>query len=351
MSQPVVLVVDDEEEHRQLTTYLLRADYELRSAASGDEALAIADTDRVDIALVDQRMPGMSGVELLAELKVRQPSCVRFLVTAYSDPSTLADAINVAAVYRFLAKPIDPEMLRVDLRRALEHRDSDAALARAEKLALLGTLASTVAHDLNNYTQVLHILPDLLAKTADFAVVRQAAAELRHVDQSIGHLAAELLAFLRGEAPKYDLQRGALGDLVRDVVKLETRTEEFASRTVTVSVAQHLPDVRLSKPRCSRLVSNLLRNAAQATGTGGRVEVIVQPSGSDGIELIVQDNGPGVPAELRDRIFDPLFTTKAERGTGLGLSICKTIVEGHGGTLELAPRAGYGARFVARFPV
>jgi signal transduction histidine kinase len=138
--------------------------------------------------------------------------------------------------------------------------------------------------------------------------------------------------------------------LVKEVVKLETRTAQFDARNVTVTVAANLPDVWLSRPRCSRLVSNLLRNAAQATGAGGNIEVTVQSAGSDSVELVVQDSGPGVPADLRERIFDPLFTTKTGQGTGLGLSICKTIVEGHGGALELAPSAGQGARFVARFP-
>jgi signal transduction histidine kinase len=93
---------------------------------------------------------------------------------------------------------------------------------------------------------------------------------------------------------------------------------------------------------------NLVRNAAEAAGAGGRVVVRLSEDGA-GAEIAVEDSGPGIPAERRDRLFEPFFTTKP-RGTGLGLAVSRAIARAHGGELAEVGMPGGGARFTLRLP-
>jgi len=96
---------------------------------------------------------------------------------------------------------------------------------------------------------------------------------------------------------------------------------------------------------------NLAINAQQAMLNGGRVVLGSHLADNNAVVLSVSDNGPGIPAELRDRVFDPFFTTKTDTGTGLGLAISRSIVSEHGGELTLDCNEGQGCRFSIRLPV
>ena len=115
---------------------ILRRDFTVHIATTGEEALEIASSTPISVALVDQRIPGTPGTQILASLARSQPDCIRILVTAYGDSAVLRQAINEAHIYRFIAKPIDPDQLRLDLRRAVEHQQATTALTRARAAAL-----------------------------------------------------------------------------------------------------------------------------------------------------------------------------------------------------------------------
>jgi signal transduction histidine kinase len=99
-----------------------------------------------------------------------------------------------------------------------------------------------------------------------------------------------------------------------------------------------------------RAFANLLRNAAEAMGGTGRIDVGVRPGPATGLEVTVADHGPGVPANLKSRLFEPYFTTKSD-GTGLGLALVRQTVEAHGGTVALGDTPGGGATFTIAFPI
>ncbi len=141
MLKPIILIVDDEREHRSMLSAILKRDHHVLTAPDGESALRVADEETLDLALVDQRMPGMTGIEVLQSLRETQPRCGRILVTAYTDAALLQEAINRAAVYRFFSKPCDPELLRLDVKRAIEHQRAQNDLRRTERLAVLGGLA------------------------------------------------------------------------------------------------------------------------------------------------------------------------------------------------------------------
>src|ERR1700687_3801357 len=119
-----ILIVDDEPANLRTLARLFRDDYEVLSAASGDEALALLGQHDVALLITDQRMPGMTGIELLKKTGAMRPRMVRILLTGCTDVDAPVEAINCGQVYRYVAKPWDNEELRLTVKRGLEHYET-----------------------------------------------------------------------------------------------------------------------------------------------------------------------------------------------------------------------------------
>jgi DNA-binding NtrC family response regulator len=119
-----ILIVDDELANLRALARLFREDYEVLTAASGDEALVLLGRHDVALLITDQRMPGMTGIELLKKTVPLRPRMVRIILTGYTDVDALVEAINCGQVYRYVAKPWNNDELRLTVKRALEHFES-----------------------------------------------------------------------------------------------------------------------------------------------------------------------------------------------------------------------------------
>ena len=120
-----ILIVDDEPANLRTLARLFREDYEVLTAPSGDEALALLGQHDVAILITDQRMPGITGIELLKKTVPLRPRMVRIILTGYTDVDALVEAINCGQVYRYVAKPWNNDELRLTVKRALEHFESN----------------------------------------------------------------------------------------------------------------------------------------------------------------------------------------------------------------------------------
>lgn len=129
--KPKVLFVDDEKRVLNSMRALFRRDYELHLTTDGAEAIRIAEQESVDVIIADQRMPGLSGVEVLGEVRRRAPSAVRILLTGYADLDAIEGSINIGEVFRFLSKPCPPQELRETLAEAVQAARQSGAAARA----------------------------------------------------------------------------------------------------------------------------------------------------------------------------------------------------------------------------
>jgi signal transduction histidine kinase len=117
----------------------------------------------------------------------------------------------------------------------------------------------------------------------------------------------------------------------------------------SVEVDEAAPPVPIDEGLLRQAILNLVRNAREAMSDGGELRVVVRRSDDGGVDLAIEDSGPGIPEELRANIFDPFFTTK-QRGTGLGLAVTREIVEAHRGSIACEPRAEGGTRFLIHLP-
>ena len=233
---------------------------------------------------------------------------------------------------------------RVELQRATR---------QSEKLAALGTLASGIAHEINNPLGIISSRIELMLLEAESeplpkAVVDDLLTVHKHAER-VTRIAQGLLSFSRQSSSEMGIVD--LNRVVEDTILLARGQIEKSGIAIDMTLAPALPSVRGNPNALSQVVLNLLTNARDAMPGGGRVVIATSPArDADGaVEIVVSDTGHGMTAETLSRIFDPFYTTKPT-GTGLGLSIVYGIVHDHGGTITAESTPGEGTRFVVRLP-
>jgi len=238
----------------------------------------------------------------------------------------------------FIAVDVSREAL---LQRRLLHSD---------RLSQLGALVGGVAHELNNPLAAIAAFAELLATDLKDPDQRESVAIIRAEALRAGRIIATLLDFAR-QRPRVQ-QAVELEDVVRRVLALQRNPLKKARVEVEVQIAPDLPEVTGDPQELQQVLLNAVVNAVQAiAGTGRPGRILVAAQRADGQVLVtVEDNGPGVPAHVVDRVFEPFFSTKGEGGSGLGLAISSGIIRAMGGRMWLHNVEGGGARLVLELP-
>lgn len=217
---------------------------------------------------------------------------------------------------------------------------------RAERLAAVGKLAAQITHEIRNPLSAIGLSVELLEEElGDRAPGDEASQLLGAVKSEVDRLSAlseRYLSLARRPTPQRDLV--ALGGVVSGVAQLARPELQRAGVELVVEVPSDL-EIEVDAGQLRQVLVNLLRNAREALARGGHVWIRAARGEGETTTLVVEDDGPGVPDELRDRLFQPFVTTKKD-GTGLGLSTTRELVEANGGTIRCEERPGGGARFV-----
>jgi signal transduction histidine kinase len=179
------------------------------------------------------------------------------------------------------------------------------------------------------------------------AEVKNLLAAIQREVQRLEHLSEEYLRVARLPQPRMEAED--LSAAVREVVEFARREIESSGCVVALRVCGSIPPALFDEAQIRQALLNLLRNAREAMPGGGAIDVCVAAEGMS-VAIDVDDRGGGIPEEIRDRVFDPFFSTKGE-GTGLGLAITRHIVDAHGGSVTCVPRTGGGTRFRLALPI
>jgi signal transduction histidine kinase len=374
-----VLIVDDEQESLNLLNRTLRGLYETSLARDGQEGLRSLEKNPVAAVISDQRMPGMTGVEFLAEASRRCPHTQRILLTGYTEVEGIIDAINAGHVFGYLSKPWHPDDLLATLRRAVEThqllKDKDRLLSdlqekneelkrlleqtrrlevekiQAERWTALGKLAGMVAHDLRNPLTAIQCQAGLLRDEAVAGANkdRSVRAILDQV-RRMGHTIDELLLFATPKDERSSLRPYELSALVASVQEaFSLRCEAKGVRLETG--LEYEGTLWMRPPQVYRVLENIVKNALDAVGERGEVLIASERVKGEEVVIRVADSGSGVPDSIRGSLFEPFVTRDKPGGTGLGLAIVKKIVCEHGGSVWEAPWRLKGACFHLAFPL
>ncbi len=234
-------------------------------------------------------------------------------------------------------------------------RTSKDRLVIAERIAAWQEIARRLAHEIKNPLTPIQMAMDTLRKTwkkqhPEFAeILEESTTTVLQEADRLKHIVSEFSDFAR--MPKPEFQRVDLNEIVRSVTALYVGGEA----PVEVKLADSLPELDADRDQLNQVVLNLVENARDAISKKSSGKIIVSTKMGDANDramLVVEDNGPGVPPDLKDKVFAPYFTTKhAKGGTGLGLAIVHRIVSDHGGRIIVADVKGGGARFSIELPL
>ncbi len=224
-------------------------------------------------------------------------------------------------------------------------------LVSAERLAAVGKLAAGVAHELNNpLTGILTFAEDLLEETdeddprkSDYEMIVNETLRCRRIVQ-------DLLDYSRRRAPESYLAQ--LNDIVRRTLGMVERQASFHNVEFSLQLADDLPKVELDPNQIQQAILNLVINARDAMDANGKIRVrtSMSPDGTK-VFLEVYDTGCGIAEDQVARIFEPFYSTKGDRGNGLGLPAVSSVMEQHGGSVEVESELGSGSMFRLVFPV
>jgi two-component system, sensor histidine kinase and response regulator len=377
MATHTVLAVDDEPASLRAVTRTLADDYRVVTTTTAAEGLRLLAAEPVAVLVVDQRMPEMTGTELLARSAQHHPDIIRVLLTGYTDVETLVDAINAGQVYYYLTKPWEPRELRLVVRRGVEHYESEAerrrllqelerACGRAQReAAQKGRLLAVAAHELGTPLHVLSNALTFLAETELPAAARPWLDTAQRSAEWLGRGLAQMLTAARWGSGRLALHRRPV-DLVEVLERLRT---VFAPILATrrlhlrVEVAPAIPLVCADRVWLERALGNLLSNAVRFTPDEGMIAIVARADGA-AATVEVADTGMGIAPSLLDDVFEPFSPSGGDlslhasgrfefgaRGLGLGLAITRAIVTQHGGTVTARSRCGEGSQFTVTLPL
>ena len=352
-----ILYVDDESENLIVFEATFDEHFNVVTATSGAQALEMLAERSFPVVVADQRMPKMSGAQLFEIVRSKYPHTKRVMLTGYADPSAMLSAINQGQVFYFIKKPWEQDVVFSILLRAIEAYDMSISnimlqdrLVTADRCALLGRSAAQLAHEMGNQLCMLPLLELIEEEYSDQKDLVQMASFARTTHERLVQIINEVKAFVRFEREEMVTQPLALSEAVHELVEFLRYERTLPMDQLTIRI-QSEPWVKANRVKLQQVLINLLKNAADAVRDIEHGHITLALLVEDEQALIeVADNGCGMSADVVERIWEPFFSTKGEQGTGLGLDVAKSIIEGHGGTIDCESQPAAGAKFTIRLP-
>ncbi len=294
---------------------------------------------------------------------IADPDISQFVQTALENDESVTDqefALDHGGTTRILSCSLSPLVQAGHIRGNIlqlvdisEKRGREARLRRAESLASLTTLAAGVAHEIKNPLGSIGIHNQLIQKMVsklDQEEAERINSYLTVIDEEIERLNRIVVDFLFAVRPMdTKLEDGDLNALISDLLGFVQYELEQADIEVSRDLDEDLPQLKLDPKYFKQAMMNLVKNAISAMPEGGTLRVITQKRGDQAL-LRISDNGTGMSPDVRDKIFEPYFTTK-DFGSGIGLTLVYKVVKEHMGDISVISKEGHGTTFTITLPL
>jgi len=395
-----LLIIDDEDGPRESLKLIFKDDYELLMAGDGPTAISMAQQNRVDVAVCDVRMAGMSGIEVLERLKYVDPSIEVVMMTAFETTDTMRQALRLRAC-DYINKPFDVATMRSAVANAMQRRTLEGETDNnAEKLQELinelhmqkmeeqmahtrGEIYASIIHDMNGPLTVISGFVQVLNKKlgaaqelegADLDFVRDKLKTITRQVTNCIEISRRYLGFLR--RPSEHAPVVPVNPLLHDIAHLarvhpskgqnafeaEPLAAEMGARMNGTDLIQVLLNLTVNAFQCSsqphsvRLETEVIQVPVDlAVMKDGPVDRYMNLERFDNqaplLKFTVRDTGPGIPPDVLPKIFQPYFSTKGPRqGTGLGLNIVQRLIKEARGMLHAHTEVNRGTAFTVYLP-
>jgi signal transduction histidine kinase len=396
-----LLIVDDEDGPRQALRVIFKDEYDLLMADDGPTAIALAQKHPIDVAVLDIRMAGMSGIEVLEHLKCVNPRIEAIMITAFETTDTIRRALRLRAC-DYINKPFDLVTIRAAVGRAMQRRTLESEInSSAEKVRELlaelqnqrieeqlaktrGDIYASIIHDINGPLTVISGFVQMLnqrlnshsqLEMEDLEFIKDRLRIIARQTSNCIEISRRYLGFLRRQSGE-NVSCVSVNQLLKDLDQLvrvhpSAHENEFGITPLSRDISAKINGTDLIQ-----ILLNLVVNAFQCMPLKHRVEIggevlrapldlkifkdgpndrLLNVESADNtpplVKLWVRDNGPGIPPEVLAKIFQSYFTTKgSQQGTGLGLNIVHRLVKEGRGALHVHTRVGEGTTFTIYLP-
>jgi signal transduction histidine kinase len=386
-NQVSILIVDDSPDDITILDHILRRDgYSTITARSGQEALDIIESDRPHLVLLDILLPKMNGYEVCRIIRQNQHTALLpiIMVTALAQERILGIE---AGADDFLVKPINREELLARVRSLLRikslhdaveghvgeladwNRKLEARLAQEAKLAEVARVLGDISHEVKNLLMPIVTGTDLLQdelKEIFSLMPRQGADKLRTSEKQCAEI-GEMLLRAANRLHEHVLEIAdcvknlsappaflpcRLDTLADGVVKTLSLVAEGKGISLQLENLEELPSIQADERRMFNVFYNLINNALSEVPPGGSITIRGEHVTGGGMVCIsVRDTGPGIPPEIRDRLFTDQAVSRKVGGTGLGTKIVKDVIDAHGGRIRVESEPGQGTTFFVCLPI
>ena len=357
---PIIVIDDDQTMRRACTAALERAGYKVETYADGPSGLARIEELRPGVLIVDLKMPGMSGLEVIERVKQIHPDIVVVVITGFATVDTAVEAMKGGA-YDFIPKPFTADELRAIIARAVERwrLTLETKRLRAEKEAQARKFVTFVSHQLQSpLGAVRQYLDVLIHQMGDEVPTRQrqwidrSRTKIGEMLQIIG----DWLTLSKVEGGQLATERDVLRwqQLVPETVDGFVGAAEEKQVTLAAEIPDDLPAIVGDAAALRMLLANLVSNAIKYNQPGGRV-TISATADEQTVRVSVADTGVGIAPDQQPHVFEEFYrvrdgSTAGTSGTGMGLAICRKIAEELGGEMLLESEAGRGSTFTVVLP-
>jgi two-component system, sensor histidine kinase and response regulator len=398
--RPTLLVVDDEEGPRQSLRVVFKDEFNVLLASDGMAAIEMARNARIDVAVLDIRMGGMSGIELLEKLKQVDPAIEVVMMTAFETTETIRQALRLSAC-DYINKPFDLGTMREAVAKAMQRRSLTVEVKEnAEKLEALraeleeqkleqelaqarGEIYASIIHDINSPLTVIsgliQMMNERMGDQSEIAgqELEQFKDRLKRITRQVTaciEISRRYLSLMRRNAP--DGSRVLVDEVLVDLEDLLRAHPSVRNNQLVVEPLRQQVFVNTNGTDLIQIILNLATNALKCSSKPHRVRIASQlieaPLDLDQLQdgpndrfingsglvnsapllsLSVEDDGPGIPADLMPKIFEPYFTTQPHSGgTGLGLCIVHRLLKQSSGGLHVRSKPGQGSVFTVYLP-
>lgn len=359
--KPLILIIDDEEVLRDGCRQALeKSGYAVLTAGDGVEGIKIAREKKPDIAFVDLKMPGISGMEIIEILSKDIPDIVLIMITGYATILSAVEAIQKGA-YDYLPKPFSPDQIRTVARRGLDHRNLkiETRKLREEKERMEKGFITFVSHEMRSPLVVIRqYIESLKAIAGDrfdkdvSDIIERCSIRIQKLEELIEHwLDLSRIGdgtFVQKKEPL------KLADIILRSAEEMMPTCKEKGILLEVNVPENLFQIVGDEESLVRVFSNIIGNATKYTPDGGKISVTAR-NGEYYVIVDISDTGVGIPQDKLPFIFEPFFRAggkeERHRGSGLGLTYCKKIMDSHGGEIGATSKEGEGTTCTLKFPV
>lgn len=358
-----ILIVDDEKDNLEALQRLLRSHFKVTATTSPLDALKLIQKEEFAVIVSDQRMPEMTGVEFLEKAKVVAPSATRILLTGYTDIDSVIGAINRGNIYRYIAKPWDPEDLKLTLKQAEEASLLRKELERknqelSQSLVQLKTLdqakarfVSLISHELNTPLTILNSYLSLLneKKLSFTGEDQKAVAAISGATDRLSQIVNEIISFVRLETDRtltftdFDFEEEATK------IAKEFSKEQAAKKLKIKFSFKDRFSLKCDREKMKLGIRRVLQEAINASPAGEEIEV-GQEIKNNAHWFWIKRQGEPLSKEALSPFEAGGNILHHQRSLGLGLAMGKLVVEGHGGEIVLESTKESGTKIIFLFP-